>query len=191
MYFVILDFHAVLQTILTQGSLHWGMMWWVVRGEVLRIYITISLMAVSSKVSGSPLMKTFQGLITTSKSLVLQLWWYFWFTFQPIQANVWVNYGFSERGRKCIQQSVGQIIQTYHFPLSTYHWVWLPPWLGKHPFLIPVFFPQISTFLMISCFWAKSSINQTWNQAEEISKVSHGERIWSFTICLGYGKFKN
>lgn len=43
------------------------------RGEVLRIYITTSLMKVSSEAGGSLLMKTFQGLITTSKSLVLQL----------------------------------------------------------------------------------------------------------------------
>lgn len=146
-------------------SVHWGMMLWVVRGEVLGIYITISLMTVSSEVSGSPLMKTFQGLITTSKSLVLQLWWYFWFTFQPIQANVRVNYGFSERGRKCIQQSVGQISQTYHFPLSTYHWVWLPPWLGKHPFLIPVFSPPNqhfpNGFLFLSKIFHKSNMKSS------------------------------
>lgn len=35
--------------------------------------------------------------------------------------------------------AVGQINQEYHSPLSAGQRLRLPPWLGKHPLLIPVF----------------------------------------------------
>lgn len=72
--------------------------------------------------------------------------------------------------------AVGLINQGYHSPLSAGHSLRLPPWLGKHPFLIPVF-PLSQHFPNDFLSWPQVFQQSNVKSSRRFGKDGHGEGI--------------
>lgn len=72
--------------------------------------------------------------------------------------------------------AVGQINQGYHSSLSAGHRLRLPPWLGKHPFLLPVF-PLSQHFPNDFLSWPQVFQQSNVKSSRRFGKDGHGEEI--------------